>query len=348
MITSVAIRNLRGIREGQVEGLTPLTVLVGPNGCGKSTVLDALLIAASPRPWDAVGRAVVRRQTASSPPAPDDQGVVRPVLLNRDELNAPHWLVWNAGFDGPAVVAAQRDDRPEPSHHTIEARRTARDPRLDCTFGPLPAEAYRTTVEFASAQVFGFHGVTPQAPDWPEIVLVGDLPEAFQTPLYDLYRSAVTAGTRDRAVAALQAVMPDLERVEILTEADLPVLCLTHTNRSVPVQLTSDGTRALVRMAFEVFATKAGLVLLEEPEAHQHPRFIGQVAEIIWAAVRRGVQVVLSTHSLELLDALLTADGDLAALSVHHLHLPGERLVVNRTAGDDAAFAREQIAEDLR
>ena len=50
MITSVSIENLRGIREGRLDGLAPLTVLVGPNGSGKSTVLDALLIGGAGAP----------------------------------------------------------------------------------------------------------------------------------------------------------------------------------------------------------------------------------------------------------------------------------------------------------
>jgi hypothetical protein len=63
VIESVEIKNLRGIREGRLNQLTPLTVLVGPNSSGKSTVLDALLIAASLSPGDAVGKAVNRRAT---------------------------------------------------------------------------------------------------------------------------------------------------------------------------------------------------------------------------------------------------------------------------------------------
>ncbi len=41
MIVSLEIKGLRGIREGRIEGLRALTIFVGPNGCGKSTVLEA-------------------------------------------------------------------------------------------------------------------------------------------------------------------------------------------------------------------------------------------------------------------------------------------------------------------
>src|ERR1041384_878584 len=61
MIRSIEIKNLRGIQEGKLENLTPLTILVGPNGCGKSTILDALLIGVSPTPCEAVSFVVLRR-----------------------------------------------------------------------------------------------------------------------------------------------------------------------------------------------------------------------------------------------------------------------------------------------
>ncbi len=56
MIRSVEIKGLRGILDGKLDDLTPLVVIVGPNGSGKSTILDALLIGASPVPGDAIGR----------------------------------------------------------------------------------------------------------------------------------------------------------------------------------------------------------------------------------------------------------------------------------------------------
>ena len=53
VIQSIEIKGFRGIREGSLTDLTPLVVLVGPNGSGKSTVLEAMLIGASPLTGDA-------------------------------------------------------------------------------------------------------------------------------------------------------------------------------------------------------------------------------------------------------------------------------------------------------
>jgi predicted ATPase len=73
MITSLEIERLRGIRLGKLDNLTPVVVLVGPNGCGKSTVLDAFLIGADEVPTNGIARAVERRKT---------------------DIRAAPWLIW--------------------------------------------------------------------------------------------------------------------------------------------------------------------------------------------------------------------------------------------------------------
>src|SRR6266571_6439785 len=61
MIEKLEIENYRGIAHGEISGLAPLTILVGPNSSGKSTVLEALLLSASPDSGDAMVRAALRR-----------------------------------------------------------------------------------------------------------------------------------------------------------------------------------------------------------------------------------------------------------------------------------------------
>jgi hypothetical protein len=61
MIHQLTLTDFRGIRAGTLGDFAPLTVLVGPNGCGKSTVLDALLLGATQRPLDAFARILGRR-----------------------------------------------------------------------------------------------------------------------------------------------------------------------------------------------------------------------------------------------------------------------------------------------
>ncbi len=65
-ITSLKIKNLRGIRTGALDGLTDVNLLIGRNNCGKTTVCEALCL---PRyeytvPHDLLGREVVNEWKA--------------------------------------------------------------------------------------------------------------------------------------------------------------------------------------------------------------------------------------------------------------------------------------------
>jgi predicted ATPase len=67
MIQSISINGLRGIAKGEIKELAPLTVLVGPNSSGKSTILDALFIAVSDDTENAIKRCVLRRYGVNRP-----------------------------------------------------------------------------------------------------------------------------------------------------------------------------------------------------------------------------------------------------------------------------------------
>lgn len=72
MITSIEIQGLRGIRGGKIEGLAPVTVLIGPNGCGKTTVLEALGVAcagSSSAPTTTGSRSTFAASAPNSPPS---------------------------------------------------------------------------------------------------------------------------------------------------------------------------------------------------------------------------------------------------------------------------------------
>lgn len=49
MIRKIRFYNFRGIRKGKLE-LSPLTILIGANGSGKTTVLEALLLTHGTKP----------------------------------------------------------------------------------------------------------------------------------------------------------------------------------------------------------------------------------------------------------------------------------------------------------
>jgi len=114
--------------------------------------------------------------------------------------------------------------------------------------------------------------------------------------------------------------------------------------------LAGDGMESLVRLALELSQREHGTFLIEEPESHQHTAAVVRSARIIAAAAKLGCQIILSTHSMELLDGILaslSAD-EIDMLAVYRLRLVQGELKVHRMPGIEVNAARAGIEDDLR
>lgn len=339
MITSVDIKNLRGIQDGKLEELTPLVVLVGPNGCGKSTVLEGLLMASSPDPGDAIGWTIARRHGVK-------QGA--------------RWLICAVPGVTESVVLVEGGPKSEYSRScTVQVDKTVAEPatRLHCSFFQKKKLAhgdnnthFEVDVDFGEGNGYRSKSQRVTFADIDEVHVVEPMDTEFQ-PLHRLYSKAVTAGRRDSVVDLVSSIVPGLKYVEILTEGNSPIVHLVFADYSVPAALGGDGVYSTLRVALELARRSSGLIMVEEPELHLHPAAICQVARAVWAAVRRGLQIVVTTHSLELIDALASeakTDEDLVKLSLYRLQLIDGCLRSSRVDGQSVARLRSSIEEDLR
>jgi hypothetical protein len=335
MLTSLEMRNFRGVKEGKLDDLTPLVVLVGSNGAGKSAVLDAILIAANPKPGDGIGQTVVRREGSGA---------------------RFSWLLWKQGAEGPAVISV-RDSSDTLRSCTLALHKSNPSTRLTCSVEDFRPDKSRhhhgeMVVEFPPRkESFQVYGNTGPLSGLPYVLFIGPFPKARLRPLHEIYSDLVRAGKREEVTAVIGDLIPDFDHAEVLTEEGAPALYLVFGDRAVPATLTGDGIALLLRLAFELAIRKDDIALLEEPEVHAHPGAIRQVARSIFASVRRGVQVILTTHSLEMIDALLAQVSnpkELELLSVYRLQLRDGILKSSRLRGPDVAFSRSKIEEDLR
>jgi hypothetical protein len=355
VINSVEVTRLRGIREGKLDELTPLVVLVGPNACGKSTILDALLIGG------------YREAAAGIRPA---------VKRHKGVAYGLPWLLWKKGFDGPAEIKITTSG--DFTREYMLSPRSLEDPpdrcRIDCDVtDDNPDRSTRFEVRFHPE---GMEKIYPESVENPfpedfhlvcqkdsDSRLLSPLPEDFrgakivdsryddpEMPLDRMLSDITEQGLLDRVNRIVGGVVPELKDIRVLTESGLPLVHVRYPDKSVPAALAGDGIYALVKLGLKLTAAPGELVLLEEPETHQHPGAMLQTAGAILAAVREGVQIVLSTHSLELIDSLLaeSSDEDLEQLSLFRLSLKDGVLKSRRMPGSEVGFARGEIEQDLR
>jgi energy-coupling factor transporter ATP-binding protein EcfA2 len=330
VIRAISIKNLRGIREGRLEGFTNLVVLVGPNNSGKSTVLDALFVGASADPQDSLKSAIDRRLDF-------EQGFQW--FLFRDK----------GRMVGPAEIVI-RSDAPESRMTKIHhIKNNSTEPLIteinsvSWKSGRVPASTDAKPLSVRSIIQKG----TP-IDDVPEIGMVDAAKNGHSLP--DLYTLVAERGLTKQAKSIVTDLLPDVLDIEILTQQGHPIVYVVYQNGAQPLALTGDGVRVLLQQSLELAAPAGGVMLLEEPEVHLHPGAIRQSARAMLAAVTRGIQVIFTTHSLELIDSLLSESKteDLDKLSFYRLQLKDGILKSYRHSGTEASRARTQIEDDLR
>ncbi len=123
-------------------------------------------------------------------------------------------------------------------------------------------------------------------------------------------------------------------------------------NRAVAVEWLGDGVRLGMTILAAGLATEGGIMLLEEPENHQHPSALFALARsLVKLSQEHGNQIFTTTHSREWMQALLKAATELefvGALKFFHLQiLPDGNLWVRSLDAPDAQVL-EDIGYDLR
>lgn len=296
MITSVRIEDFRGVREGGVEGLAPISILVGPNNSGKSTVLDAIAHMGV-RSMDELQRLVLRHGGQ----APDAFAEV----------------VRHGAKEASIRIVGEREGQQSEWSKTIESD------RVTASVGPAPLPVALVDVEAVRAG------------------------EALE----EAHSRIGKVGQVELVVQALRHSMPGLTGLAIYKLGSRFVLhSVVGKARPVPAYLAGDGFKRFLAIAAAVLDAPQGLVLLEEPEAFQHPRYLRELATLLHLAAREGTQVILSTHSLELIDLLLLAreaEG-LTYPAVHRMALHDGRLRATTLDREHAVTGRESLLEDLR
>ncbi len=127
-------------------------------------------------------------------------------------------------------------------------------------------------------------------------------------------------------------------------------LSIPLKEKAVPIALAGDGLVGFARLGFTLLTRSEKLMLIEEPEVHQHPACIGKTALALWNAVRQGMQVVLTTHSLELIDYLVDEanEDELEGMKLFKLVLKDNELLSSYLDGPEIKQERQTIEEDLR
>lgn len=316
MITALKIKGFRGIAQGSLEGLAPLTVLVGPNNSGKSTVLESLLLAAPGANVEALEHVVQRRGAIGAESA---------------RAVAP---------SGVAQIQIQEDER----NPLLEMRADSTG-HIEALILPGGDRFAFTVTEDGSALGAGSPGKNAR-------IIEVDSARRDPAELERMISWADLANRRTWLLEMLKPLLPGLKDLRILVPGRRPTVYVDDDTGVWPAAMAGDGFKRLLLMAARIASDESGLSLIEEPESFLHVGALPQVARLLWEASAgpRNQQIIATTHSLEYLDAqfLVATEEQLERSALFRLSLKRGELRATRVAGEKVRELRAEIGEDLR
>jgi hypothetical protein len=275
-LKSLSIKNFRGIREGKIDNLTDVNVLIGRNNSGKTTVMESAQLCGV------------------------DYGVSQDVL---DRDLESYWA--EVRNSNSADLKWYRQDKSNSFFiigKVVDASKPGIERTLLCQSGAQPnvnadfsrAEQSAQIEESASEklnkrQVFEF--VRNRTVLRPR--------DTFDTKIEQEFWPRLLANRRDKA---LTATLNDVfgikaESLQLLPGNQFVVL---FDDYSVPLDSQGDGPRTSIRTLIVLAMMQDSLLMLEEPECHQHPGSMDRYALALCKLARtRHVQLIVSTHSAE-------------------------------------------------
>lgn len=286
---SLNMNRFRGIREGSIEGLADVNLLVGRNNSGKTTVLEAIQrlgFGITGGGADLLGRKITHlwslfRNEGDNEYPPDlwyRQDQLREIAIRAELLDdatgKKEISSWGVKKEGANPKAFQAFDASLHTAYTVLSRMTLFRPQ-------------------------DIHNRDIETKLWLQVL----------------------ANRRDKFLTAALNEIFGLEAEGF----QMPVgqLIVLFPDYSTPLDLQGDGTRTALRAMILLALLQKTLFLMEEPECHQHPGSLQRFAKAICnRAKEQELQILITTHSSEcvrwFLEAAKTAGSQSA---VFHLTL---------------------------
>jgi predicted ATPase len=327
-IEYIRIRNFRALKDVEIKELTPLTVFLGYNGSGKSTIFDVFAFLSEcfglglRKAWDKRQRFKELRSRGADGPIEITvkyrERINAPIItyhLSIDERNAApvitaEWLQWRrstygkpfkfldfAEGQGEVVSGEQPDEKDE----RVRERLVAPDVLAVNTLGQLARHPrVKALRDFISGWYLSYltadhtRGI-PEAGPQEKLSQTGDnLPNVIQY-LNERHREILVS-----ILETLKRRVPRLENVNAEPLADGRLLLQLKDapfERPILAKWASDGTlKMLAYLLVLQDPLPSPLIGIEEPENHLHPSLLLELCEELHVASARS-QFLVTTHS---------------------------------------------------
>lgn len=297
----VKIERFKNLGEVVIE-LGKLTILVGGNNSGKSSVLQAIQFGASVA------------QTSQMVGGRWSGGRVRTSIGQSELIYSPIKDVLSLGFNGQLrqVDAEQiqiiyTDDLGNEAAVKVSKGKN-KNIRMHVD-GQVLGEKLQSLDPPFCALVTGLAGIPSEEEFETKIVVTkaaakGDSNSVFRNILLELKKDAAKWGAFSQQI---QRMFPGYS-IDVVFNPDVDETIGCTVNRGgtqLPIDTCGTGVLQAVQIFSYINLFAPAILLLDEPDSHLHPNNQKQLAVELTAIANSGTRVVVATHSRHIIEALL-------------------------------------------
>ena len=303
MIKRLALRNFRGVEKGILR-LSPLTILMGPNNAGKSSALEALFLA--PNPFRETRYAYDSPLRAIETIHKTGEVNLEPLFLFPYYLPSEGFILCEFEDKSLSLLLLSAEERMvklesakivEPQSETWVEELLS----VDNISSLSPIKGFKRELgRYSRGGVSRSDGLLMGE----ALFISSDISkEAYKRYLPDHWTEIVNQKLGREIVKDLTQLVNergiDLLMEPFFSTSDITPFMLLEDGRRIRLGDMGDGWQILLLAMILQKLIKPEILLWDDIEAHMNPRMLSFVARWILSLIESGIQVILSTHSIE-------------------------------------------------
>jgi predicted ATPase len=305
VIKSIDIKRFRGFKDAHVGDCRRMNLVVGENGSGKTSFLEALFIASSVSPESAIRLRNWRGLAEGSyqgTPAQIEDAIWRDLFHKFDkDLNISVSLKGDANHTRAVTISYNEQGSLVPLSDKSNTPLSSVSPILFKWRGPRELEHQaRPVIEGGAIRI-------PAGPRLPTETFFFAANQVYSATETAVRFSEMSRVFRETEISELfREHFKNIEglSIEVVAGVAMVYARVTGMAEKVPLNLLSSGMSKLASLLFAIPTQKGGLVLIDEIENGLHYKRLPFVWKSLLAFCKKyDTQIFASTHSAECLAA---------------------------------------------
>lgn len=302
MIENISIKDFRGIRNLTIEKLGRVNIILGNNNCGKTSVLDAILLfcgATNPK------LSVVINWARKYSKISDEM-----FLLNFYGMNPQNQIVLSGNYGISKKRILKISYREENSESISVEKSNISEKHVFLNFdAEICGKTYNTQLKFPGASS-SEASVTYLKEEYTEELKC--LYISSSDPFYDnvdLFSELLLDKQEKALIDSLREIEPSLKDIIVANGnlyADLGL------DKRIPIQVLGDGIRKIISILINIYNVRnGGILLIDEIDNGLHYKSMPTLWKSILSMARKyDVQIFATTHNIDSLRSLNNALGE--------------------------------------